>query len=190
MMAFFKKLMGWFSKSPDRRQYGYMMESKPNPETGELETVHYSPYYEFESHSDDGALLIRLVITLGLERILNAEINAESSANEFLESRDALYKDGLVDWVSEIYFINQSESELQVKATHIKVDQSGLTLDDVLTIAPFSSSITHSLRSIDSVYGNQSAIEFTFIYNDKEYTVAGVAKRMTVDAINLKYASK
>lgn len=190
MMAFFKKLMGLFSKSPDRRQYGYMVESKPNPETGELEAVHYSPYYEFESHSDDGDLLIRLVITLGLERVLNAEINAENSADELLESRDAFYKDGLVDWVSEIYFINQSESEIQVKAKHIKVEQAGLTLDDVLTIAPFSSRITRSLRSIDSVYGSESAIEFSFIYENKEYTVAGVAKRMTVDAINLKYASK
>ncbi|TEW50151.1 hypothetical protein [Psychromonas algicola] len=189
-MTFFKRLISWFAKSPDRRHYGYMVESKPNPETGELEAVHYSPYYEFESYSEDGSMLIRLVITLGLERVVNTKLSSESSVAGFLESRDEFYKDGLVDWVSEIYFINQSESDIQVKATHIKVGQEALALEDELTIAPFTSSITHPLRSINSVYGSESDIEITFIYKNKEYKVAGVAKRMTVDAINLKYAGQ
>ena len=185
-----KKILSWFTKSPDRRQYGYMVESKPNPETGELEAVNYSPYYEFESHSEDDALFIRLVITLGLERILNTYTGAENNVTAFIESRDQLYKDGLVDWVSEIYFINQSESEVKVKATYLKVGLATLALEDELTIAPFTSSITHALRSINSVYGSESDIEFTFIYKNKEHKVTGVAKRMTVDAINLKYAGQ
>ena len=63
LISFFKRIFGLRFSKP----IGYMAETIPNDETGDWETITYSPYFEYEFTTDDGALLapcVRLVVTL------------------------------------------------------------------------------------------------------------------------------
>jgi hypothetical protein len=166
-------------------QIGYMTESKPNPDTGIFEETNYSPYYEFEHRSDDKAVLARVVITLGPERVPPGYQHTGIFSKDLQRS----YRDGIVDWVSEIYFINTSKNEISLKPSFIQVGDSTLTLTRNFIIEPSKWQITNPLIELHSVYGTESNIEFKYSYKGKDYHVSGVAKRMTTRQINRKYSN-
>ena len=169
----------------NKSMIGYMTESKSNPETGLFETIEYSPYYEFEFRTEDKSILARLVITLGPERVPHGFKHKGRFANDLQRA----YRDGIVDWVSEIYFINTSDSVLRVTPSFIKVGYDEMNFSEELNISPSSWKITKPLVALHSVYGTKSKVEFGFNYNGKEYKVLGEAKRKSVSEISEKYSN-
>lgn len=164
---------------------GYMSVSKTNPTTGEFETINYSPYYELEYRTKDNVILARLVITLGPERVPEGYVHTE---HHYASDMSKAYRNGIVDWVSEIYFINTSDAETKVTPIYLKVGVDEKDLNGEFSIQPAKWKISEPLIAISSVYGTQSNVEFSFIYNGEEHIVKGVAKRMTVNEIRTKYS--
>ncbi|MBK6378208.1 MAG: hypothetical protein IPF61_15000 [Xanthomonadales bacterium] len=78
--------------------------------TGRWTQTHYSPYYEFEQRSDDGSVLARMVITLGGERVPKGY----KFTGPFSEDLAAAHRDGIVEWVWEVYLINTSKELITV----------------------------------------------------------------------------
>ena len=91
-------------------QYGYMNESGQDPNTGRWSETHYSPYYELEQRSDDRSVLARMVITLGGERVPKDY----KFTGPFSEDLAAAHRDGIVEWVWEVYLINTSKVPITV----------------------------------------------------------------------------
>jgi len=166
-------------------QVGYMTESKTNSDTGVFETVEYSPYYEFEHRSNDDVVLARVVITLGPERVPSGY----QHKGPFSQNLQRAYRDGIVDWVSEIYFINTSKDDITLRPIFIQVGHDKKIFSNSYTITPSKWHITSPLIALHSVYGIESNVEFKYSYKGKEFHVKGVAKRMSTKQINEKYSN-
>jgi hypothetical protein len=166
-------------------QVGYMTESKTNPDTGVFEEIEYSPYYEFEHRSDDKTVLARVVITLGPERVPQGY----KHKGPFSQDLQRAYRDGIVDWVSEIYFINTSKEKISLSPTFIQVGHDKKMLSNSYTIEPSKWYITDPLIALHSVYGVKANVEFKYSYQGKDYHVKGIAKRMSTKQISEKYSN-
>ena len=162
---------------------GYMTDTQVNPTTGKMETTEYSPYYEYEFTTADKNLMARLVITLGPERVPPGYKHTGTFAKNLKSS----YRNGIVDWVSEIYFFNLSNSLIEVTPTYVKVGNDSEVFSRTLDIPPSGYKISDPLISLHSVYGTKSEVTFKFEYKGKEHKVEGTAKRMTTNEINSKY---
>ena len=176
----FNKLIG----RPALSEAGYMISTATDSESGKMENTNYSPYYEFEYLVEDCAVLVRLLITLGQERLPPEFQNRREYAQEMKE----LYRDGIIEWVTEVYIFNLLESEIEIQPLYVKVDNSTKPLDQRLSISASSFAITAPMVHLHSVYGTQSNVEFTFECNGKTHEVSGIAKRKTVDEINNRYS--
>lgn len=161
-------------------QYGYMNESGQDPNTGRWTQAHYSPYYEFEQRSDDGSVLARMVITLGGERVPKGY----KFTGPFSEDLAAAHRDGIVEWVWEVYLINTSKEPITVTPKSVMGSPSSNASFEIL---PGQWKITPALVDLDSNYGVESPVHFEYEYAGKSYEVVGVAKRMTVEQIKQKY---
>ena len=162
---------------------GMLVESGNDPKTGRSYEIQYSPYFELEQHSDDDVVLARLVVTLGSERV--------PKDYKFPESRDASAdrRDGLVEWVAEIYFINTSKQPITLtpKAVSAKERRS---FDQPMDIPPRELRITPALVGIGSNYATATEVSFDYEYAGKTYHVEGKAPRMTVEQVKAKYGSR
>ena len=163
---------------------GYITETKVNPVTGEMESVTYSPYFEYEYRTPDKNLLVRLVVSLGPERVPEEYQHTGVFADDLQRS----YRDGIVDWVSEIYFINTSNFDAEVSPTYIKVGNDDKEFSNLFTIASSEWKITEPLITLSSNYGTKVDVEFKFTYKGKEYHIQGIAKRLTTEQIENKYS--
>ncbi len=164
---------------------GYMNESKTNPKTGKFETIEYSPYYELEFRTEDRVVLSRLVISLGPERVPPGYQHSGTFAKDLQRS----YRDGIVPWVTEIYYINTSDEEISVKPTYVKVGHKTKNFEHNYTITPSKWKITEPVIFLTSNYGTQTDVEYKFIYNGKEEHVVGIAKRLTKSEVKAKYSN-
>lgn len=179
-------LLVLISGCTNKSYLGHMTESKVNPKTGKFESVEYSPYYELEYRTEDNAVLARLVITLGPERVPKGF----KYKGRYSEDLNRLYRDGIVEWVSEIYFINTSNDQISLSPIHLKVGNDEVYFENEFSIPPSKWKITSPLIELNSVYGTKSNVRFKFNYGGKEHNVVGVAKRMTVFEVNEKYSPK
>ncbi len=162
------------------------MTSKSINEDGQWQTEDYSKYFEFEQSTNDGSVLSRLIVTLGPERVPDG---VEVKARHYANLREA-YRDGLVEWVSEIYFINNGSSEVQV--TPISIQVAGRTLDfgDTLTIPSGERQITAPLIHIGGSFATEVPVEYSYSYGGRRYDVEGVAERLTTKELKSKYGRK
>lgn len=162
---------------------GMLVESGSDPKTGRSYEIRYSPYFELEQHSDDGVVLARLVVTLGGERV--------PKDYKFPESRDAAAdrRDGLVEWVTEIYFINTSKQPITLTPKVVSAE-GRRSFDQHLDIPPRELRITPALVGIGSNYATAAEVSFDYEYAGKTYHVEGKAPRMTVEQVKAKYGSR
>jgi hypothetical protein len=161
-------------------QYGYMNESGQDPNTGRWTETHYSPYYEFEQRSDDRAVLSRMVITLGGERVPEGH----KFTGPFSEDLKTAHRDGIVEWVWEVYLINTSKVPITVTP---KTVMGSPSTGQPLEIPPGQWKITPPLVGLHSNYGVESPVSFEYEYAGKTYKVEGTAKRLTVEQVKQKY---
>jgi hypothetical protein len=161
-------------------QYGYMNESGQDPKTGRWTETHYSPYYELEQRSDDRVVLSRMVITLGGERVPKGY----KFTGPFSEDLKAAHRDGIVEWVWEVYLINTSKKPITVTP---KTVMDSPSTNQPLEILPGQWKITPPLVGLRSEYGVESPVSFEYEYAGKSYLVEGTAKRMTVEQVEHKY---
>ena len=157
-----------------------MTESGPDPATGKSSEIRYSPYYELEQRSDDQAVLARLVITLGGERVPKGYVFTGPFAGDL----KAAHRDGIVEWVTEVYFINTSAKPISV--TPKQVLDAPATKKQV-EILPGQWYITAPIVSLHSNYGTKQKVSFAYEYGGKTYLVDGVAQRLTVEQVSAKY---
>jgi len=179
-VVFVLVLMTGCEKAPNT---GYMTQSTPDSETGVLEKIHYSPYYEFEHLTEDGLVLARLVITLGPTRVPEGFQHTGIYAQDL----QGAYEEGIIDWVSEIYFINSSESGVVVEPLNIKVGSDRAVLNGTYAIEPSTWKITEPLIALNSAYGTEVGVELKFNYKGQEQRAKGIARRLTVVAMAEKY---
>lgn len=146
----------------------------------------FSPYYELEHRSDDGAVLARLVITLGRERMPKDY----RFTGPFADDIKAAYRGGLIEWVSEVYFINTSSNPVVVAPRSVQVGGAKRTFTASETIPAKKMFITPPAVSLSSSYGERSLATFVYVYGGKEYIVEGAAVRLTVEQLKAKYGGK
>ena len=166
-----------------RRRYaliGYLDEERENKVTGKMEPVSYSPYYEFEKSSDDGLLFIRLVITLGPERIPDSYTFSSKEIKKYQQ-------DDLIHWVSELYFINNSDSTALIKPMRLSIGDKEVEFKGVYEIEPGTWKLTPSLISIDLIHKTTADFKYVYHYQDKDCCVEGKAKRLTTQEVAAKY---
>ena len=161
-------------------QYGYMNESGPDPKSGRWSETHYSPYYELEQRSDDHSVLARMVITLGGERVPKGY----HFTGPFSDDLAAAHRDGIVEWVWEVYYINTSKVPITVTP---KTVMGSPSVDQPFEISPGEWKITPPLVGLHSNYGIESPVSFEYEYAGKSYKVEGKAKRLTVEEVKEKY---
>jgi hypothetical protein len=162
-----------------------MVASEPDEQGKFRETV-YSPYYELEHRTDDGVVIARLVITLGKERMPENH----KHTGPFADDLKAAYRGGLVEWVSEIYFINTSDSPIVVAPKSISVGGAQRAFSESYTIDSDKWAITPPAINLSSAYGQVTEASFVFDYGGKQHVVSGTAKRMTVQEVKAKYGRK
>ena len=160
--------------------YGYMNATVPDPKTGKWVEIHYSPYYEFEHRSDDQKVIARMVITLGGERVPKGH----KFTGTFSEDLDAAHRDGILEWVWEVYFINTSEEKVQVTAKSVMGSSDGA---GSFEIDPAKFAITRPIISLSSAYGVESEVSYEYEYLGKSYRIEERAKRLTVEEVKAKY---
>jgi hypothetical protein len=159
---------------------GYMTESGLDPTTGRRTETHYSPYYELEQRSDDRAVLARMVITLGGERVPTGY----KFTGPFSEDLTAAHRDGIVEWVWEVYLINTSKEPITVTPASVMGAPSS---NEPVEIAPRRLMITTPIVGLHSNYGVESPVSFEYEYSGKSYKVMGMAKRLTIENVKEKY---
>lgn len=156
---------------------GYMDASSA---TGERKR--YSPYYELEREFRDKGLLTRLVVTLGEERIPSGYVGKDKVVGQC--------SNGIVPWVSEVYFINTSQQPITVEPTKLLVGESSKSFQGSVTIAPGKWFITPPLIGARSNYGVEATASFEFYVRGEAHKVEGTAKRMTIEDVRDKYRAK
>lgn len=164
---------------------GMLIESGTDPKTGKSYEIVYSPYYEFEQRSDDGVVLARLVITLGGERVPKGYEFTGPLSDDLAAAR----RDGMIESVSEIYFINSSSQTISVMPKKLAVGDER-SFDQAIEIPPGARRSTPPLVKLDSNYGTREAISFDYEYGGKSYHVEGTAKRLTVGEVEQKYGRR
>ncbi len=153
-------------------------------ESGQERQVVYSPYMELEHYSDDKAVLARLVISLGPERVPDGYQHSGTFAKDLSRS----YRDGIVEWVSELYLINKSEEPIDVELISVTSDGKSKQFGTVFQIEPQKWAISDPVIELDSSYGIRAEVEFSYSYAGKTYDVKGNAERLTVDEVRAKYS--
>jgi hypothetical protein len=161
-------------------QYGYMNESGKDPNTGRWSETHYSQYYELEQRSDDRAVLSRMVITLGGERVPEGY----KFTGPFADDLKAAHRDGIVEWVWEVYLINTSKAPITVTPRTVMGSPSD---NRPLEIPSRKWVITPPIVGLHSNYGVESPVSYEYEYGGKSYKVEGTAKRLTVEQVKQKY---
>ena len=161
------------------KNVGYMVDTDPKT----LKQTLYSPCYELESVSDDKILVVCLVITLGPERVPKGY----KHTGPFSDDLDKAYREGIVDLVSEIYFVNHSDAPIEVKPLSLKVLKKKKEFSGVKTINPHQWIITDPMIELNSNDGVVVPASFNYEYRGKKYVVDGIARRLTVDEVKMKY---
>lgn len=155
------------------------LDSKPN----EPQDLEYSLYYEFEDFNPELGLITRLVITLGPERVPEGF----KHDGPFSDDLTTLYNEGIVDWVSEVYFINASNEPITLEPKKLGVRKFQKQFSDVVTIEPQKWFISEPLIALDSFYEIEADFILEFNCNNLVLKFEDVAKRMTADEIKNKY---
>ena len=180
----FKSLFRWF-RSNRRINTGLMVARKSNEQTGKMEEIHYSTYCEYEYRIDDKKILVRFVTTFGKER-LPEDLGGKSPL--LYGSDKQLLRDGLTQWVSEIYFINYTDAPVTIKPVQLTISNETLKFVSALTVEARSHAITPPLIQVQSNYGTEIEVDFSFVIDDKLHEVKGVAQRLTLDEVKAKYS--
>jgi len=176
MKKLLQKLL--FKLFPNQLSYtGNMVSSSLNEQTKKMEKTLYSAYAEYEFLTNDKKLFVRFVNTYGPERVPQGE-----------QISNDLYKDGLIDWVGELYFINYSDKVLSVKPLKLRMMDKFVAFEEEYNIEPNAYTVTPPLRMVHSNYGTEFQVEFSFMYNGKLIELKSMAKRLTQDEVKLKYA--
>ena len=169
-----------------QRGPGLMVAHTPNPTTGKMVETQYSPYYEFEYRTPDKKISCRLVSTLGPERIPPGYHHTGPFASDIPRA----YRDGLVEWATEIYFFNKTESTITVKPTDISSGLTKMAFNTELVIPPKAYKISPPMIEISSNYGTECSVAFSFEYLGEKVSVQGKAKRLTIQELKAKYGGK
>ena len=141
--------------------------------------VIYSPYYELRHQSDDGKLLAHLIITSGKERVPPGYRHSGPFADDLVEA----YANGIVEQVLEVYFSNQSEADVSLRFLRAEFLDKGIECDHVIPLPPRGRGITRGVITLGSNYGTEIPVRVVYDYDGKQYTVAGMAKRLAVDEL-------
>ncbi|WP_243288827.1 hypothetical protein [Geothrix terrae] len=166
---------------------GLLVATTPDPKTGKMVTTNYGPYYELEGRTPDQKFSYRLVATLGPERIPPGY----KHTGPFASDLDQAYRDGMVEWATEIYIFNRTESPITINKIEIKpCFMDRVVLTNEMTVPGKKSVITPPLISIHSNYGTQCEVSFKFDYLGETTTVNGIAKRLTLEELKAKYGGK
>ncbi|MCP4323101.1 MAG: hypothetical protein GY787_14910 [Alteromonadales bacterium] len=173
----------WFRKSASNRKIGYMVETNLDPKSGQFHEIEYSPYYEFEQFNSETGLITRLVITLGPERVPEGFRHQ----GPFSDDLPSLYRDGIIDWVYEIYFINTSKQPIVIDEQELVVGDYQKLFSGATTIQPGKLFITEPLVRLNSNYGTEMGFILEFTSNKLRVEIEGIAKRMTTIEVKNKY---
>jgi len=169
-----------------QRGPSFMVSHTPDPSTGKMIETYYSPYYEYEYRSPDKKISCRLVSTLGPERIPPGYQHTGPFASDIPKA----YRNGLVEWATEIYFFNKSDSPITIRPIDISACGAKMTFDSDLVIPPKSYKITPPLIEISGSYGTECQFTFRYEYLGDQISVQGIAKRLTVQELKAKYGAK
>ena len=164
-----------------------IVEGGVNPNTGIWENRVMSSYLEMETKYLEDKLVVRIVTTLGDERVPpNHYFTGDLARNGKVR-----YKDGFTPEVTEIYFINKSDSEILIKPLKIEVFDSGLVemSGNVISISPNSWEISTKHVRATSVFINSRPVKFHFLLNGKEEKIEGEVIRLSESEVKDKYST-
>ena len=169
-----------------QRSPGYMISTTADPSTGRMVETYYSPYYEFEYQTSDKKISCRLISTLGPERIPAGYKHTGPFASDLPRA----YRDGLVEWATEIYFFNRTDTEITIKPISISACGARKNFNADLLIPANSFKITPPLVEISGGYGSKCEVAFEFEYQGERITARGTSKRLTVQEMKAKYGAR
>ena len=153
-------------------------------ENGVETTTHYSPYMEMEQRSDDKVVLSRLVVSLGSERVPAGYVHEGPFADDLSRS----YRDGIIEWVSELYLINTSDSPIEVELVSVSADGKSANFGTTHIIPAGKWYISPPLIELHSNFGTKTKVEYAYRYLGKLYEVKGMAERLTIEEVEAKYS--
>lgn len=169
------RLLPWRAK---RLANGLMVWTKPDGTQ-----LLYSPYCEVEHRSDDRKILARAVVTIGLERVPPGHIHKGPFANDLNDA----YVNGIVPHVLELYFINTSSAPLTIKVLQCALGRESQALEQTHEVAPTKWVISPPVITLESNFGTECPVQFSYEYSGKRYDVSEPAKRLTVEEVRRKY---
>lgn len=144
-----------------------------DPDTGEYENIRFSPYYDFNIIDQNSQCHIRVVLTLGRERL------------PFDFPKPGIKE--IIDLTADVYCKNDGQKTLNISLLSLQIDQHDC--DPVSQNQPQQQTVllvpgqyqglpTQVTQSIGlSIEEN---IRFTLIINEQPFGVTGIARRMIV----------
>lgn len=151
----------------------------------EGEKVLFSPYFEFESFYEDTKLLVKVVVTLSNEGIMKKTMAPLTIAGA-KHPRRALFRE------ATLFFINQGESPIEVTPKFLEIDAETISkLNDTPELIAAGHYVecdpvmARDARDIRSYH-----VKAIFEIDKKMVEVAGTANRLSVKAMNEKYAKE
>lgn len=156
---------------------GRLRVSAPDPETGVFESVDYTPYFELrETHADEGYRL-KLVITMGSERLPEG---ASPSPD-----RD------LTDRLTEVYLLNDREQPIDFAPVSLAI--GGVEIPFVSTetrsVAPRTALACPPAHDLDINMSTQEEVVFAYRVDGEERVMRGVAQRLSDADLKRLYAA-
>jgi len=163
-----------------------MIEGRVNAKTGAWEETVMSPYLEMEKEYLNGELIVRIVTTLGDERVPDGHY----FTGNLTKDGKVRYEDGFTPEVTEVYFVNYSDFDVTVTPLTIEVFDSGtISMKDNDIVVPAHNWKTSSKHiSATSVLINNRPVKFRFLINGEEHEISGKVIRMSESAVKAKYS--
>ena len=163
-----------------------MTQGGVNEKTGVWENTVMSPYLELEKKYLEGKLIVRIVTTLGDERVTEGHY----FTGNLTKDGKVRYKDGFTPEVTEVYFVNYSDSDIKVTPLTIEVFDSGTIKmkDNEIVVPAHNWKISSKHISATSVLINNRLVKFQFLLNGQEKEINGKVIRMSESAVKTKYS--
>ncbi|EKE70632.1 hypothetical protein [Gallaecimonas xiamenensis] len=147
-------------------------------------TVIYSPYFEFEHFVAEQGAVLRLVISLGPERVpKDSPLNGAEQQAQLNE----LLADGFLEFVAELVVLNLGEAPLEAELGELQVDYFRDNLDSAFTIAPGSCAYSPPQAYVALAYATELNASITLSLNGQPLVLQGKAQRLTVEELHSKY---
>ncbi len=156
---------------------GRLQVGAPDPKTGEFRTIGYTPYFELrETHADEGYRL-KLVITMGSERLPEGVMPSPD--------RD------LTDRVTEVYLLNDREQAVDFAPVSLSLGGSDILFisTETRSVEPRTAVACPPAHDLDINMSAEEDVVFTYRLDGEERVMQGVAQRLSDEDLRRLYSA-